>query len=269
MSGQPVLVITGAYNAARFLEKTIESVRGQTHPHWTHVIVDDRSKDATWELIDEFSRRDSRIVGVRRSANSGRPAVPRNEGLRYAVERGIPFEYVCFLDADDYWEKDKLSNQLALFRQDPGLGLVYSRRFHELRGERLIPIQRRRIERVGDLLLFSHVSLSSVMLNWRLVQPFSPIFDEDPRLFAVEDTDLWLRLMSHGVRFGSTSEPEFVYRVIEGSASRGNLRTRLSRMFHLYLKAAAREKSPLGRARAASAFALKAGKIFYDQLVSS
>src|SRR5262245_6047882 len=106
-----VSVITPAHNAARFLDRTIASVRAQTFEDWEMCIVDDGSSDATPEIVEKLAREDARLRLIRR-ARAGGPAAARNEGMDRS--RG---SYVAFLDSDDLWRPEKLAIQLETLRR--------------------------------------------------------------------------------------------------------------------------------------------------------
>src|SRR2546428_12668162 len=65
-----VAVITAAYNAERFIDATIQSVRSQTFPHFEYVIVDDNSTDATTDVVAAHGQQDSRVRMLRQSVNA-------------------------------------------------------------------------------------------------------------------------------------------------------------------------------------------------------
>ena len=56
-----VSIITPTYNCAEFIGRTIDSVLLQTYKNWEMIIVDDRSKDNTREIVEEYMKKDPRI----------------------------------------------------------------------------------------------------------------------------------------------------------------------------------------------------------------
>lgn len=107
MTSSPLVsVVTPVYNAALFLEQTIQSVLNQTYPHWELILVDDGSTDASFEIAEAFSKKDSRIKSFQLKENQG-AGVSRNFGIREAIGT-----YIAFLDADDLWTPEKLQKQL-------------------------------------------------------------------------------------------------------------------------------------------------------------
>ncbi|MGL2964779.1 glycosyltransferase family 2 protein [Flavobacterium sp. RSB2_4_14] len=87
-------IVIPVYNKEKFVVKTIESVLSQTHTDYEIIIVNDGSTDNSEALIQTFQ--DDRINYFFKK-NEG-VAVARNFGIDKA--KG---DYICFLDADDYW----------------------------------------------------------------------------------------------------------------------------------------------------------------------
>ena len=105
-----ISIITPAYNASAYIEKTIESVKNQTYENWELIIVDDNSNDDTLDLITKYAGNDERILIVHNEINKG-VAASRNIALK--CSKG---EYIAFLDSDDIWKKDKLDKQLSYMK---------------------------------------------------------------------------------------------------------------------------------------------------------
>ena len=98
-----ISVIMPAYNAAKFIEKSVRSVLEQTYSDLELIIVNDGSKDDTAAVAAALADSDSR-VRVLNIENSG-PAMARNYGLEHLSDRA---EYVTFIDSDDLMQKDAL-----------------------------------------------------------------------------------------------------------------------------------------------------------------
>ncbi|MBX3441654.1 MAG: glycosyltransferase family 2 protein [Planctomyces sp.] len=90
-----VSVLLPAYNAARFIDQTIESVVGQTFSDWELVAVDDVSSDATFERLQDWTLREPRLRLFRNETNRGMTA---NWNRCLEEARGT---YIVKLDADD------------------------------------------------------------------------------------------------------------------------------------------------------------------------
>jgi glycosyltransferase involved in cell wall biosynthesis len=112
-----VTVVTAAYNSARYISETIESVLAQTYSDYDYVVIDDGSTDGTANIIARYAPR----VTVIHQQNAGAGAA-RNRGVEIAEG-----EYVAIIDADDVWAPEKLERQVAAMDQwDPDAGLCYT-----------------------------------------------------------------------------------------------------------------------------------------------
>lgn len=115
-----VSVVIPAYNAEKFIQDTLESVRSQTYQNIEVIVVDDGSHDQTAAIVETFAQRDSRIR-LLRQANAG-VSMARNYAIQAA--RG---EYIAPLDADDVWYPQKLEKQVHCFLRSPdSVGMVYA-----------------------------------------------------------------------------------------------------------------------------------------------
>jgi glycosyltransferase involved in cell wall biosynthesis len=70
-SGIKVSVLMPTYNGAAFIAEAIESVLAQTLGNFELIIADDGSVDGTVEIIEQYAKRDDRIVSVRNERNLG------------------------------------------------------------------------------------------------------------------------------------------------------------------------------------------------------
>jgi succinoglycan biosynthesis protein ExoO len=97
-----VSVVIPAYNVAACIERAVRSALDQSLPPAEVIVVDDRSTDATCDLVLRLGESDRRIMLVRQPANKG-PAAARNAGIRSA--KG---DWIAILDADDAFLPDRL-----------------------------------------------------------------------------------------------------------------------------------------------------------------
>lgn len=107
-----VSVIIPAYNASATLDRTLASVRAQSHQKLEIIVVDDGSKDDTVDLVMRHAEEDSRIQLV--SQPNGGVASARNHGIEVATSN-----WVAPLDADDVWHPDTVKNFLAAAEEAP------------------------------------------------------------------------------------------------------------------------------------------------------
>jgi glycosyltransferase involved in cell wall biosynthesis len=179
-----VTVIIPTYNRADFLNESIQSVVSQTFTDYELIVVDDGSSDHTEAVVREFPE----VRYVACSENSG-VSYARNFGINLARGR-----YICFLDSDDLWIKNKLEAQIHWMEENADCQVCYTDEIWIRKGIRVNPMNKHR-KCSGDI--FPHslplciVSPSSVLMR-------SSLFDEvgvfDENLPACEDYDLWLRI---------------------------------------------------------------------------
>jgi glycosyltransferase involved in cell wall biosynthesis len=114
-----ITVIVPCYNASAFLSSTIESVVNQNTLEWELLLIDDGSKDSTWQIISDFTARDSRIKGFR-NENQGTTKT-RNYGFSKASAESL---YVFFLDHDDQLVPESLQQMSMYLDLHPEVGLL-------------------------------------------------------------------------------------------------------------------------------------------------
>lgn len=106
-----VSVIMPLYNAEAYMRNSIKSIIGQSHKDIEIILVDDGSSDETLTVAYELASVDNRISVIPQK-NAG-PGSARNNGLDHCHG-----QFVCFIDSDDYLEKDAIQTMLEAFEED-------------------------------------------------------------------------------------------------------------------------------------------------------
>ncbi len=109
-------VIIPLYNKAPYVSKAIESVLMQTFTNYELLVVDDGSKDESASVAAK-SIEDRRNCQLIRQGNAG-VSVARNKGV--AASHG---DFLCFLDADDWWEPTFLEEMDKFVSEFPDAGI--------------------------------------------------------------------------------------------------------------------------------------------------
>ena len=192
------------YNGAEFLGEAIESILYQTFIDFEFLIIDDGSKDGSYEIIKSFN--DKRIKLLRNSTNIGQTAT-LNFGLK--VSKGV---YIARLDQDDVALPQRLEVQVQHLIVNPEIVLVGSWcRFIDGKqkniGEFCPPLSRKGII---DYIVsvnnpFPH---SSVIFSRQVVDELGGY----PRRFSYgQDMALWLEIMRHD--YGYAIVPDFLVKI--------------------------------------------------------
>ena len=181
------------YNAARYVEKAVQSVLSQTFANFEFLILDDGSTDASLKIVQKLATTDSRIRVFTRKNKGG--SASRNELIRIA--RG---PYIAIMDSDDICRSGRLEKQIAYLNAHPDCVAVGSRvLFIDAGGMPIIEF--------GDC--FSHEEIDNFHLTragGRLCHPSAMIRREallqvglynEQRRYG-EDVDLFLRLAEVG-----------------------------------------------------------------------
>lgn len=114
MPNPKVSIIVPIYNAERYLERCLNSLRNQTLKDIEIILVDDSSTDSSLKMCNQMAAEDSRIKVIHK-VNEG-AGMARNAAL--SIANG---EYIGFVDSDDFVEPDmfeSLYNKAVSYRSD-------------------------------------------------------------------------------------------------------------------------------------------------------
>lgn len=112
--GVSVSIIIPAWNAAKTLSDTLDSLSAQSLGAAEVIVVDDGSTDGTATIAEGHALRPT----VHRRPHAG-VAAATNAGIRASQAR-----YLAFVDADDLWSPDKLAIQIKLLNSQPDIDAV-------------------------------------------------------------------------------------------------------------------------------------------------
>lgn len=199
-----------AYNAAKFIGTSIESVRSQTYENWELVILNDGSTDATKTIVLDFN--DSRIKYFEN---------PKNMGLTYTRNRMLDLsrgEYIAVLDSDDVAYPERFARQVEFLEENPDCAVTGSSIDHidesgkptGSRWDVFAPD-----EEMPTILFFhNHVAHSTVMMRRNAIP--SPAYREG--YAPAEDYDLWIRI-SRNWRIHNERISFVAYRIHQNNTS--------------------------------------------------
>lgn len=194
MSGVRFSVIVPLYNKARYIEKAVNSVLGQTYKDYELIVVDDGSTDGSLDIVLRLLGKEGNHQRVVSQTNAG-VSMARNKGAELA--KG---DYICFLDSDDWWEPTFLEGMNRLIETCPDAGL-YGTGFYLIKNgkKRIAPIGLSSDFKIGYInycqvyaqTLCMPITSSSVAIP-------REVFNNSGRfrrgITLGEDFDLWIRI---------------------------------------------------------------------------
>ena len=217
-----VSIVVPVYNAGKWIEDTILSVKSQTYKEWELILVDDLSTDDSVKVMELYEGPDIKVIKT-----------SKNHGAAYARNLGISEaegQYICFIDADDLWSPDKLETQLAFMKEkDAAFGFT-GYEFADASG---IGVQK--IVRVPGTITYRQalknttIFTSTVMFDMEKLEKNDIMMPEVPS----EDTATWWKVLKKIDRAYGLDEQLTLYRRGSGTLS-SNKMTAIQRIWNLY-----------------------------------
>jgi glycosyltransferase involved in cell wall biosynthesis len=182
-------IVIPVYNKERFVAETLKSVLSQTFTDYEVIIINDGSTDESEARILEFS--DNRI----------RYFSKKNEGVANARNFGIEkasSEYICFLDADDYWYPEFLGTMHCYTLEFPkqkafASAIEIETRNHRIKAQYSIPGTSE-----SEIVDFFKASQKECVMWTSGVCLHKEVFEKigvfDTNIKHGEDTELWIRI---------------------------------------------------------------------------
>lgn len=188
-------VIIPLYNKAPYVEKALRSVLAQTFLDFELIVVNDGSKDDSLAVAQRVL--EGTPAAIINQENAG-VSMARNNGA--AESNG---EYICFLDADDWWEPTFLERMNNLINEFPEAGIYGSSYYYVKNGRKSV-----RIDAPTGYINYCRLYAESMCMPLTSISVAIPraVFAEHggfkPELKLGEDFDLWIRIaLRHKVAF--------------------------------------------------------------------
>ena len=107
-----ITYVTITYNAAKVLQRTLDSVLQQDYPNIEHLIIDGASTDDTLKIVDDYIARSNAAENSHQIQVSSEP----DKGIYDAMNKGLRSmtgDYVCFLNAGDFLPSSDTASRIA------------------------------------------------------------------------------------------------------------------------------------------------------------
>lgn len=119
MTNPYISIIMPVYKSEKYLESSIETVLSQSFTDFELLLVDDCSPDNSGAICDAYAEKDDRIKVLHLAENGG-AGNARNEGMKV-----INGKYLCFLDADDYFDNNMLEVLVKSVEKNPAKVVIF------------------------------------------------------------------------------------------------------------------------------------------------
>lgn len=105
-----ISVIVPVYNVEKYLSRCIDSIINQTYLDIEVLLIDDGSTDSSGKICDEYAKKDNRIRVFH--LENGGVSLARN----YGIDKSNG-DFICFVDSDDWLEKNALEEMLSFIKE--------------------------------------------------------------------------------------------------------------------------------------------------------
>ncbi len=180
-----VSVIMNCYNGEQFLRKSIKSILLQSYKNWELIFYDNCSNDNSKKIIEKFKDRRIKYFKSKLFLNLYHA---RNNAIKNATG-----EYIAFLDTDDWWDQNKLKQQVHFFKKNKNVKILYTNCFiyyQKTKKKKLLPTRLYSGMIAKELLKNYFINILTVMMKRDIFK--SNKFDE--RYNIIGDFDFFTRL---------------------------------------------------------------------------
>lgn len=112
-----VLIMMATFNGAEYIKKQIDSIIAQDYTNWKLIIQDDFSTDNTYQIINDYCQKDSRISCQQNTSGKNGPYY-NFHNLANRCKNNHKYNYYMFCDQDDVWDVNKISKFLSVLENE-------------------------------------------------------------------------------------------------------------------------------------------------------
>jgi len=220
------------YNNEKYIAETIENIINQTYSNFEYIIIDDGSTDSSWEIIQNYAKKDKRLKILRNEKNLG-IVKTRNKGFKNRSQKS---KYYAINDSDDVSSLNRIKIQISFLEKNQDYGLVGSNALlidenSNLIGYRRYPLNDNKIRK--NIINFNPFTQSSVMIRTAVIDQVG-YYDENWNV--CQDYDYWLRIGLNW-KLANIDQPLIKYRISKTQVKSTNLKETLRNTYLIQKKA--------------------------------
>jgi len=198
---EKISVIIAVYNGAKTIKRAIDSIIQQSWPVDEIIVVDDGSTDNTRDVVADYQDR----VIYKYQQNHG-VSVARNKGVEIATS-----EWICFLDADDWYYPDRVKFHMDMILHDSELDFLTGNFDYVDENGKLLR-QSMQSTAVGSKLLKQAGEQSTVLMTGEMIGDFIAQHFGDTHTLTVKRTD-FLKLGGYPLGIAVCEDVNFLIRL--------------------------------------------------------
>ena len=206
-----ISIILNCYNGEEFLRDALTSVVNQTYKRWELIFWDNKSSDKSKNIMKSYKNKKFKYYISKKHTSL---YAARNLAIKKAKGN-----FIGFIDADDIWEKDKLSKQIKLFN-DKKVAVVYGNSWikkEKLNKRKIFIKEKMKNGYIHDDLIKSYnVGILTALIRKKFLKKAKKIFND--KYDIIGDFDLFIKLSIKN-KFNVIQEPVATYRIHEKNLS--------------------------------------------------
>ena len=188
-------IVIPAYNSAKSICTTLNSVCAQTFLNYEIIVVDDGSSDNTYKLVKNWSNKNPFIkLKLIHQENKGIGGA-RNTGIKNSSG-----EFIAFLDSDDTWIKNKLETVKSILDIYDDIDFICHDVNTVQKDKSITPFRVGPASTFGELLFNGNCIATSAVIVRKSKLLLVNMFSEDLKYNSAEDYELWLKLFKIKVK---------------------------------------------------------------------
>ena len=217
-----VSIIVPYFNDSEHINQSINSALIQTYKKIEIIIIDDENSENSKDTLNKIKKKSKKIKVLKTTKNKG-VAFARNLGIYKSKGK-----FIAFLDSDDVWKKNKLLDQISIFKKKD-IDICFTGYFGIKNNERIIyKVPPPSLINFENLLKECPISCSTILLKKKILSNI-----KFKNLKTKEDYLLWLELAQKNFKFFGINKFLTLYRVRKNSLSSLHL-NKLFSAFKIY-----------------------------------
>ena len=116
-----VSIILNCFNGEKFLKRTLDSIKQQSYKKWELIFIDNHSTDSSKLIFKSYKNKKFKYFKTKKH-------LPLYSARNFGVSKSKG-DFISFIDADDWWIKNKIKKQISLFLKNNNLDIVFSNVF--------------------------------------------------------------------------------------------------------------------------------------------